>query len=317
MRAAVCEAYGPPEVVRIRDVPKPAPAAGEVLIAATATTVNSGDTRVRALRVPRGMRTVLRLKFGFRAPKQPVFGFDLAGRVEAVGDGVTRFRPGDRVVASRGVDLGCHAEYVAIPEDGTIAAVPEGLSDEEAVALCFGGLTAVHFLTHGNVAAGETVLVNGAAGAVGVMAVQLAKRRGAEVTAVCRAANAELVRSLGADDVIDYATTDFRRAGRRWDVILDNQANAPYSQIKGLLEPGGRLLMVNAELWPTIAASWQSATVSGTAAFSGDDLRALLDAAAAGDVRPVIGATLPFAEVAEAHRRVDGGHKVGSLVLTH
>ena len=316
MKAAVCEGYGPPEVVQIRDVPKPAPADGEVLIKAAATTVNSGDARVRALRVPRGMSLAVRLRFGLTKPKQPVFGFDVAGRVEAVGTGVTRFQPGDRVIASRDLDLGCHAEYVTVAEQGAIATIPETLSAQDAVALCFGGSTALHFFDRGSLAAGEKVLINGASGAVGAMAVQLAKHTGAEVTGVCSAANAPLVRGLGGDHVIDYAVEDFTRNGQRYDVIMDNQGNATYPRVKGSLEPGGRVLMVYGGLWPTIAASWQKAVVTGTAKPSADHLRALIELAERGVLKPVVDSILPFARIADAHRRVDGGHKVGSLVLT-
>jgi NADPH:quinone reductase-like Zn-dependent oxidoreductase len=316
MKAAVCEGYGPPEVVQIRDVPKPAPADGEVLIKAAATTVNSGDARVRALRVPRGLSLAVRLRFGLTKPKQPVFGFDVAGKIEAVGTGVTRFQPGDRVVASRDMDLGCHAEYVTVAEQGAIATIPETLSDQDAVALCFGGSTALHFFDRGSLAAGEKVLINGASGAVGAMAVQLAKHTGAEVTGVCSAANAPLVRGLGGDHFIDYAVEDFTRNGQRYDVIVDNQGNATYPRVKGSLEPGGRVLMVYGELWPTIAASWQKAVVTGTAKPSADHLRTLIELAEHGVLKPVVDSILPFARIADAHRRVDSGHKVGSLVLT-
>jgi NADPH:quinone reductase-like Zn-dependent oxidoreductase len=316
MKAAVCEGYGPPEVIRIRDVPKPAPADGEVLIKAAATTVNSGDARVRALRVPRGLSLAVRLRFGLTKPKQPVLGFDVAGEVEAVGTGVTRFQPGDRVIASRDLDFGCHAEYVTVAEQGAIATIPETLSDQDAVALCFGGSTALHFFERGSLAAGEKVLINGASGAVGAMAVQLAKHTGAEVTGVCSAANAPLVRGLGCDHVIDYAVEDFTRNGQRYDVIVDNQGNATYPRVKGSLEPDGRVLMVYGEVWPTIAASWQKAVVTGTAKPSADHLRTLIELAERGVLKPVVDSVLPFGRIADAHRRVDSGHKVGSLVLT-
>jgi NADPH:quinone reductase-like Zn-dependent oxidoreductase len=316
MKAAVCERYGPPEVVQIREVPTPAPASGEVLIKASATTVNSGDARVRALRVPRGLGLAVRLRFGLTKPKQPIFGFEVAGEVEAVGAGVTRFRRGDRVVASRDLDLGCHAEYVTVSEQGAIATIPDTLTDQDAVALCFGGTTALHFFDRGQLAAGENVLINGASGAVGTMAVQLAKHRGAEVTGVCSGANAEQVHSLGADRVIDYTADDFTRNGQRYDVIVDNQGNANYARVKGSLAPGGRVLMVYGELWPTVAASWQKAVVSGTARPSADHLRTLLSLAEQSVLKPVIDSVLPFAQIAEAHRRVDTGHKVGSIVLT-
>jgi NADPH:quinone reductase-like Zn-dependent oxidoreductase len=316
MKAAVCERYGPPEVVQIREVPTPVPASGEVLIKAVATTVNSGDARVRALRVPRGLGLAVRLRFGLAKPKQPIFGFEVAGQIEAVGAGVTRFQRGDRVVASRDLDFGCHAEYVTVSEQGAVATIPDTLTEPDAVALCFGGVTALDFFGRGELAAGENVLINGASGAVGTMAVQLAKHRGAEVTGVCSGANAELVRSLGADRVIDYTADDFTRNGQRYDVIVDNQGNASYGRVKGSLAPGGRVLMIYGELWPTITASWQKAAVTGTAKPSADHLRTLISLAEQSVLKPVIDSVLPFAQIAEAHRRVDTGHKVGSIVLT-
>jgi NADPH:quinone reductase-like Zn-dependent oxidoreductase len=315
MKAAVCERYGPPEVVRIREVPKPGPADAEVLVRVSATTVNSGDARVRALRVPRGMRLAVRLRFGVTKPRQPVFGFDAAGQVEAVGAAVTRFEPGDRVVASRDVKLGCHAEYVTVDERAAIAKIPDTLSDQDAVALCFGGATALHFFERGKLAAGEKVLVNGASGAVGTIAVQLAKHTGAEVTAVCSNANVDLVRSLGAEHVVDYTTADFTRNGQRYDVIMDNQGNVSYAQVKDSLATGGRFLMVYGDLGQMIVASWRKAVVSGTASFRGDRLGTLLSLAEQGVLKPVVDSVLPFSQVADAHRRVDSGHKVGSLVV--
>ena len=185
--------------------------------------------------------------------------------------------------------------------------------------MCFGGMTALHFFRLGKLASGDAVLINGASGAVGTMAVQLAKHLGAEVTAVCSAANAELVRGLGADHVIDYAAEDFARNGQRYDVIMDNHGNAPYSRIKGSLKPGGRFLMVIGDLWQMLAG----------AAAEGHDQRhrrrppaqrrrfqTLMSLAEEGSLKPVVDTVLPFAEIVEAHRRVDGGHKVGSLVLT-
>jgi NADPH:quinone reductase-like Zn-dependent oxidoreductase len=316
MKAAVCEGYGPPEVVRITEVPKPVPAAGEVLIRAGATTVNSGDARIRGLRVPRGIGLAVRLRFGLTKPKQPVLGFDVAGRIEAVGTEVTRFQPGDRVVASRDLDLGCHAEYVTVAEEGAIAPIPDTLSDADAVALCFGGSTALHFFERAELAAGQKVLINGASGAVGAMAVQLARHTGAEVTAVCSGANTALVTSLGAHHLVDYTAEDFTRNGQRYDVIMDNQGNATYARVKGSLEPGGRVLMVYGDLRPMIAASWQKAVVSGTATISANHLEALVGLTEQGALQPVIDSVLPFAQIVDAHHRVDSGHKVGSLVLT-
>jgi len=318
MKAAVCERYGPPEVVQVREVPKPVPADGEVLVKAFATTVNSGDARVRALRVPRGVSLPMRLRLGFTKPRNPILGFEMAGQVEAVGRAVTRLQAGDRVVASRGFDFGCHAEYVTVTEGGAIATIPERMSYQDAVALCFGGTTALNFFRLGKLAPGETVLINGASGAVGTMAVQLAKHLGAEVTAVCSGANAELVGGLGADHVIDYTTEDFTRNGQRYDVIMDNHGNAPYARVKGSLKPGGRFLMVIGDLWQMLAASRRKATISGSeddAEITADHYRTLMSLAERGVLKPVIDSVLPFAQIVEAHRRVDGGHKVGSLVL--
>jgi NADPH:quinone reductase-like Zn-dependent oxidoreductase len=316
VKAAVCDRYGPPEVVQIREVPQPVPAAGELLVESNAATVNSGDARLRALRVPRGMSLLVRLTVGVTKPRKPVLGFEVAGQVREVASGVTGFRPGDRVVASRGFRFGCHAEYITVAEHGQVARIPENLSYEDAVALCFGGSTALHFLERGKLAAGESILINGASGAVGTMAVQLAKHFGAEVTAVCSSAHVELVRDLGADHVVDYTTQDFTRNRLRYDVIMDNHGNAPYTRVKDSLEPGGRVLMVVGDLFQTVAATWQRATSGGTAKVTGESYRNLMSLAERGTLKPVIDTVLPFAQIVDAHRRVDGGHKVGSVVLT-
>jgi NADPH:quinone reductase-like Zn-dependent oxidoreductase len=319
VKAAVCERYGPPEVVQIREVPKPVPADGEVLVKAFATTVNSADARVRALRVPRGLSLPMRLSLGLTKPKTPILGFEVAGQVEAVGRAVSGFQLGDRVVASRGFGFGCHAEYVTVAEQGAIAKIPESLSYQDAVALCFGGTTALNFFRKGKLAPGETALINGASGAVGTMAVQLAKHLGAEVTAVCSGANAELVKGLGADHVIDYTTEDFTRNGQRYDVIMDNHGNAPYARVKGSLKPRGRFLMVIGDLWQMLAASRQKAVISSSkndSSITADSYETLMSLAERGVLKPVIDTVLPFTQIVQAHRRVDSGHKVGSVVLT-
>ena len=318
MKAAVCTAYGPPEVVQIQEVPTPAPGDGEVLIRAAATCVNSGDARLRAMNVPRGMAVPARLRMGLRKLRQPILGFETAGRIDAVGPGVSGWQPGERVLGSRGFRFGCHAEFAVVSAQGTLVKLPESLGEQDAVALCFGGSTARYFFQRGKLAAGESVLINGASGAVGAMAVQLAKHSGAEVTAVCSAANADLVRGLGADHVVDYNAEDFTRDGRRYDIVMDTHGNAPYKRIKDSLKPDGRFLMVVGDLVETLAASRQKATITGT---PGDDAiaesyRTLMGLAAQGAIKPVIDAALPFTQIVEAHRRVDSGRKVGSLVLT-
>ena len=318
MRAAVVERYGPPEVVTIREVETPRPADDEVLVRVVATAVNSGDTRVRALRVPRGLSLMMRLQLGFSGPKQPILGFDAAGEVASVGKDVRRFRPGDRVIATRGFAWGAHAEYLAVPEDGAIAVIPEGVSFEEAVAIPFGGATALIYFDEGKLRAGETLLINGASGAVGTMAVQIAKHMGVEVTGVCGPANVELVKSLGADHVIDYSREDFTEAGKTYDVIMDTHGNAPYARIKHLLNPGGRFLMVIADLFQMIGASRTEAIIRANAngeAYTAEIYARLMELAGKGVLRPVVDSTYDFEQIAEAHRRVDGGHKIGSVVV--
>lgn len=319
MKAAVCTRYGPPEVVEIQDVAAPVPGEGDVLVRVGATTVNSGDARVRALRVPRGLSLPMRIRLGWTRPRQPILGFDAAGTVEAVGAAVTRFQPGDRVIASRSFDFGCHAELVVVPEAGAIATIPDGMSFHDAVALCFGGTTALTFFRLGTLAAGETILINGASGAVGTMAVQLAKHLGAEVTGVCSGAHADLVRSLGADHVVDYTAEDFTHNGQRYDVIMDNHGNAPYARIKGSLAPGGRFLMVIGDLWQMAVGSRQKAVISagqGDSAITADGYRELISLAEDHAWRAVIDSVVPFDQIVEAHRRVDGGHKAGSVVVS-
>jgi NADPH:quinone reductase-like Zn-dependent oxidoreductase len=319
MKAAVYEHYGPPEVVVIKDVPMPVVAEGDVLVRVMTTAVNIGDARLRALRVPRGLSIPTRLAMGILRPRNPVLGLEVAGIVEQVGAAVRSFKPADRVVASRGFKFGGHAEFMAVPETGSIAGIPAGVSDADAVALLFGGVTALIFFDKGKLQAGEHILVNGASGAVGVMAVQIAKQRGAEVTGVCSAANADLVRSLGADHVIDYAARDFTQDAARYDLIMDNVGNAPYARIRHLLKPGGRFLMVIGDLPQMLAAARRKNVVSAAvddAAFSAPYYRRLMDMAAAGKLRPVIDRSFPLEEIVEAHRLVDTGHKKGSVVIT-
>ncbi len=263
-----------------------------------------------------GMGLAVRAAFGFFKPRKHILGVEAAGEVEAVGQAVTGFQPGDRVVASRGFGFGCHAEYLTVAEKGVIAPIPQSLSYEDAVALLFGGTTALGFFERGKLTAGERLLVNGASGAVGTMAVQLARHRGAEVTAVCSRANAELVRNLGADHVIDYAKEDFAHNGQQYDVIMDNHGSAPLARVKGSLAPGGRYLMVVGDLWQSLSASWQKATIGGTISADAESFRTLMALAESGDLKPVIGSVLPFAEIVQAHEQVDSGHKVGSIVLT-
>lgn len=320
MKAIVCERYGPPEVLKIREVEKPTAKDNEILIKVRATTVNSGDTRIRAVRVPLGFGLLVRLGMGFSGPRQPILGFELAGEVEAVGKDVTRFKPGDKVFGSAGFAFGCYAEYRALPESGALAPVPENLTDAEAASLCFGGTTALYYLRRGKLQRGEKLLINGASGAVGTAAIQIAKHLGAEVTAVCSTANLELVKSLGADRVVDYTKADFTVNGETYDVIMDNVGNAPFSRVRKSLKNGGRFLMVIGNLPEQIQANFQKQVVS--AAAKGEDLvnaetiSRIADLGRSRALKPVIDRTYPFEEIVEAHRYVDTGRKRGSVVIT-
>lgn len=321
MKAAVCERYGPPEVVQLREVDKPVPRDNEILIRILATTVTSGDWRVRSLEMPPGFRAFARLAFGFSRPRQPILGSELAGEIEAVGKRAVGFKAGDQVFAFDGMRMGCHAQYKCMPADGAVALKPAALSYEEAAALSFGGSTALDFFRRGNVKSGERVLVNGASGAVGTAVVQLARHFGARVTGVCSAANAELVESLGAERVIDYAREDFTRDGETYDVIVDTAGTAPYARSRSSLKRDGRLLQVLCGFADLLRAPWISMMgerkiIAGPAAERAGDLRFLADLAQAGEFRPVIDRRYSLERIAEAHRYVDTGRKRGNAVIT-
>jgi NADPH:quinone reductase-like Zn-dependent oxidoreductase len=321
MKAVVYERYGSPDVLHLKELEKPVAKDHEILIKVLATTVTSADCRVRSLQAPAGFGLMMRLVFGIRRPRQPILGSELAGRIEATGSKVSRFRVGDLVFGFTDAALGCHAEYRCMPEDGAVAGIPSGLSVEEAAALSFGGTTALHFLRKGKLRKGEKVLVNGASGAVGTAVVQLARHLGAEVTGVCSTANLELVRSLGARHVIDYSRDDFTKNGETYDVIVDTAGTAPYSRSKASLKEGGRLLLVLAGLPDMLPIPWVSMTssrkiIAAPAFGRPDDLRQLADLAAKGEFRPVIDRSYPFEEIATAHRYVDTGRKRGNVVIT-
>lgn len=322
MLAAICTAYGAPDVVQLREVETPVPKDKEVLIRIHATTVSSGDCRIRGADFPIGFGVMARLVFGASRPRQPILGTECSGMIEAVGPGVTRYRPGDAVIAFAGAGFGCHAQYRTMREDGTLTAKPAGLGFEDAAAIAFGGTTALHFLRGpGRLKQGERLLVNGASGCVGVAALQLAKHFGAHATAVCSGAKSELVRSLGADAVIDYRSADFATSGERWDVIFDTVGNAPFARTRNVLNENGRLLLVASGLPDLLRAPFQSMmsgrkVAGGTAPERAEDLALLAKLAETGAVRPVIDSTYPFTRIADAHARAETGHKTGSVVVT-
>lgn len=320
MKAFVCEKYGPPGVLYMREIADPIPKDNEILIKIRATTVTTADCRIRAMRMPRGFGLLGRVAFGFTRPRQPVLGMELAGEIAAVGKSVTRFKEGDHVFAMTGTHMGCHAEYLCMPENGVVAHKPPNLDNAEAAALSFGGTTALDFFRRGRLGRGERILINGASGSVGSAAVQLARYRGAEVTGVCSTPHVELVRTLGAQRVIDYTREDFTRSGERYDVIMDVAGTAPFSRVRDSLAQGGRLLLVLCGLAEILKAPWVSLTsgkqvIAGPAAERPEDIRQLADLAATGVFKPVIGQRYDFAEMVEAHHRVDRGHKAGNVAV--
>ncbi len=305
MKAVVCTKYGPPEVLHLTEMAKPVPKANEVLIKVHATTVTVGDTRMRSFTVPRGQWLGARLYLGIRKPKRTILGMELAGEIEAIGQDVTRFRPGEAVFASTfEVGFGGYAEYKCLPEDGLLAIKPANLSFGEAAAAVGGGMTALRCLQRGRIQPGQKVLVYGASGAVGTNAVQIASRHlGAEVTGVCSTANLELVRSLGAVRVIDYTRDDFTGDGPIYDVVFDAVAKVAPSHAKKALKNTGVYLNVHKD-------SDAPAKVRGAA------LLAVKELIEAGKLRPVIDRVYSLDQIVEAHRYVDGGHKRGNVVIT-
>jgi NADPH:quinone reductase-like Zn-dependent oxidoreductase len=322
MKTAVYHRYGGPEVVTITQLDRPVPADNEVLVRIAASTVSSGDWRARSLSLPAGMGLIGRLVFGVFAPRQPILGGDFSGTVAAVGSAVTSFKIGDEVIGYPGAKLGSHAEYRTMPADGLIVRKPAALSFEQAAALCFGGTTALNFLRDkGNIRPGEHVAIVGASGAVGSAAVQIAKSFGAEVTAVTSAKNADLVRSLGSDHVVDYETEDFAGTSRRYDIVLNANAELPFSRVKAALRPGGRLLLVLGSARQMLGLDRPPRgsdlkVIGGVSAPTRDDIQALADLAESGRLTPVIDRIYPLDSAREAHAYVDSGRKRGNVVLT-
>jgi NADPH:quinone reductase-like Zn-dependent oxidoreductase len=321
MQAVVYEQYGPPEVLQFKEVATPVPRDHEVRIRIHATTVTSADWRMRSLTVPVGFKVIFRLVLGISKPKKPILGSELAGVIDAIGKDVRSFKVGDPVFAFSDMALGCHAEYTCLSEQAAIAHKPAQLSYTEAAALSFGGMTMLDFFRRAQLKPGESVLVHGASGAVGTAAVQLARHFGAEVTGVCSGANVELVRSLGAQQVIDYTQADFAHNGKTYDVIVDTVGTAPFARSKGSLKPGGRLLSVIAGLPEMLKSPWFSLTsgkkvIAGPSTTRPQDMHVLAELAAAGAFKPVIDRCYPFAEIVAAHRHVDTGRKKGNVVIT-
>ena len=322
MKAAVYHRYGPPEVVRIEDIEKPVPKDNEVLVRVRATTVCAADWRLRSANP-----FFIRLFMGLTAPRKVhVLGMEFSGTVESVGRAVTRFHAGDQVFGGRGFNFGGHAEYVCVPEDGTLAPMPANMTFEEAAAILFGAFTALTFLKKANIQAGQNVLVYGASGSVGVFTVQLAKHFGARVSAVCSTANLDMVKSLGADEVVDYTKEDFSRAGRVYDSIFDTVGYSGFSRSLRSLKRGGRYAQIGYSghflsipgnmirgMWASLTGS--AKVLGGVGTGTREDMDFLRTLIEAGKLRTVIDRCYPLERIAEAHRLAESGHKKGHAVV--
>jgi NADPH:quinone reductase-like Zn-dependent oxidoreductase len=327
MKAVVWTHYGPPDVLQIGEVETPAPKDHEVRIRIHATTVTAGDCELRALKLPFYFALPMRAFVGFRKPTRVTIpGMELAGEIESAGRAVTRFRPGDRVFGATGFGMGAYAETICLPErpetvEGALAEMPANTSYEEAAALPVGGLEALHFLRRADLHSGEKILIVGAGGSIGTIAVQLARHYGAEVTAVDSTGKLDMLRAIGADHVIDYTREDFTHNGETYDVLFDVAGKGSLSRSLRSLTPNGRCLLANPRPSQIIRGRWTSAVsdrkvISGTASYTSEALTFLKELVEAAKIRPVIDRCYPLEQIADAHRYVETGRKRGNVVIT-
>jgi len=324
MKAILHTKFGPPDELQLKEVEKPAPRDNEVLIKIHATTVTSTDCNARNFTfVTKVFQLPARLFFfGIFRPRINILGIDLAGEIEAVGKDVKRFKEGDQVFGTPGIAFGAHAEYTCVPEDGALTKKPANMAWEEAAAVFLGASTALFYLRDmGNIQAGQKILIYGASGGIGTFAVQLAKYFGAEVTGVCSTTNIAMVKSLGADKVIDYTKEDFTKNGETYDYIFDVVGKTSFSRCKSLLKPKGIFLACLMGLTELVQILWTSMTggkkvKGGVAPERVEDLNFLKELIEAGKLRPVIDRCYPLEQTAEAFRYVEKGHKKGNVVIT-
>lgn len=308
MKVAICTKYGMPEVLKLMEVEKPTPKDNEVCIKIYAAGVTASDIFIRSSNIPLRTRIPMRIMVGIIKPRRPILGLVLAGKVESVGKNIKRFKPSDKVYGMTGFKFGAYAEYVCLKETdsvaGSIALKPENISYEEATVAAYGGLLAFQFLVNGNIQKGDKVLVYGASGTSGTLAVQMAKHLGAEVTGACSTANLEMVKSLGADYVIDYTKQDFLPEGAKYDFVLDAVGKIKTSKLKeackNALTPNGKYLTVDDK-----ALKLEAARLNKIKEYVEAEL-----------IKPVLDRCYPFDEIVEAHRYVEKGHKKGGVAIT-
>ncbi len=325
MKAIVWTAYGPPEVLQLREVERPTPRDDEVLVRIHATTVTAGDCEMRSLRIPLFVGLPLRMYNGLRRPRRlTILGQELAGEIESVGKGVRLFKEGDQVFGTPGIRMGAYAEYICLPEkpqEGVLATKPANTTYEEAAAVPIGGLEALHYLSQARIKSGQKVLINGAGGSIGTMGIQLAKYFGAEVTGVDSTGKLDMLRSLGADQVIDYTREDFTASGETYDVLFDVVGKASFSGCMRSLKEDGIYLLANPGLSKMVRGRWTSSRTSKKAVIGGTSyetealifLRGLIEA---GRIKPVIDRRYPLERIPEAHSYVETGGKKGNVVIT-
>lgn len=315
MKAITCRSYGPPSALKLEEVQTPEPKKNEILIRIHASAVNTGDLRIR-----KADPFLVRLFFGFFKLRNPILGSVFGGRIERIGENVTKFNIGDKIFGMSGFGLGFYAQYKCLSESGTICKIPTNSTFQEAASIPFGGLTAVHFLKLCNVQSGQKVLVYGASGAVGTAAIQYAKVLGAEVTAVCSSSNFEFVKSLGADNTIDYLTEDFSTKGVLYDVIYETVGKTQLKSNLKALKKNGILILGSASFVDTLKGFWISMVtsfkvVSGVGSERTEDLQELCNLIEKGKYKPVIDKVYPLEKTAEAHEYADQGHKKGNVVI--
>ncbi|MDN5202703.1 NAD(P)-dependent alcohol dehydrogenase [Fulvivirgaceae bacterium BMA10] len=321
MKAIVYYKYGSPDVLELTELEKPIPNDNEVLIRTKATTATSGDCEIRSFTFPILFWLPLRIMFGIIKPKKNILGLELAGEIEAVGKEVKQFKKGDQVFACTSGRFGAYAEYTTLPEKYAIAIKPSNMSFEEAASVPSGGLNALHYLRKGNISKGQKVLINGAGGNFGTIAVQLAKYFGTEVTAVDSEDKLDMLREIGADHVIDYAKEDFTERGKKYDIIFDVVGKSPFSRSIRSLKENGHYVIAIPSLFKILRGLWISKTSSKKVIFEfakdmAEDLIFLKELIEKGAIKPVIDRYYPMKQMAEAHRYVESGRKKGNVVVS-